>query len=114
MIAESAEGDVDAARRRLEILYNVPKLVVDSEAEALAAHLIVEGGFPEHAKADALHVALSSVHSVDYLLTWNCRHINNAVTKPLIRSICAISGYVCPEICTPQELLLEESDDVPG
>jgi hypothetical protein len=36
---------------------------------------------------------------------WNCRHIDNAETKPLIRSVCAIHGYTCPEICTPEELM---------
>ncbi len=48
---------------------------------------------------------------VDYLLTWNCRHINNAATKPIVRSICAVAGYTCPEICTPLELLSEEETD---
>ncbi|RKY28079.1 MAG: DNA-binding protein, partial [Planctomycetota bacterium] len=47
-------------------------------------------------------------------LTWNCRHINNADTKPIIRSICMTAGYTCPEICTPQELLLEDEDEISG
>ncbi len=45
------------------------------------------------------------MHTVDYLVTWNCRHIDNAETKPLIRSVCAAHGYTCPEICTPEELM---------
>ena len=53
-----------------------------------------------------------AVHGMDYLLTWNCRHIDNAVTKPIVRSLCAVGGYQCPEICTPLELLSEESSDV--
>ena len=67
-----------------------------------------------HAEADALHVATASVHSVDYLLTWNCRHIDNAATKPIVRSICAVAGYDCPEICTLLELLSEETENVQG
>jgi hypothetical protein len=47
---------------------------------------------------------------MDYLLTWNCRHIANAEKKPLIRTICQRSGFACPEICTPEELM-GESDD---
>ena len=54
---------------------------------------------------DSLHIALSAVHGVDYLLTWNYRHIDNAKKKPLIRQICQESKYVYPEICTPQELM---------
>jgi hypothetical protein len=43
----------------------------------------------------------------------NCRHIDNAALRPLLRSVCAAAGYRCPEICTPLELLAEEDDDVP-
>ena len=64
------------------------------------------------AEADALHVAVAAVHGIDFLLTWNCRHIDNAVTKPILRSICAVAGYICPEICTPLELLTEDLDNV--
>jgi hypothetical protein len=113
VVAEAREGDHAAAERRIDALRGIPELVVDAEVESLAAKLIADGGFPSAAEFDALHVALAAVHAVDFLLTWNCRHINNADTKPTIRSICALAGYVCPEICTPQELLPEESDYVP-
>jgi hypothetical protein len=114
VVAESAEGDAMAAERRLAILRDIPELPVDKEVEVLAAKLVDAGGFPATAAVDALHVAVAAVHSVDFLLTWNCRHINNADTKPLIRSICALAGHTCPEICTPQELLPEEDNDVSG
>jgi hypothetical protein len=113
VVAEAREGDPTAAERRIDALRGLPELVVDAEVESLAAKLIADGGFPAAAEFDALHVALAAVHAVDFLLTWNCRHINNADTKPTIRSICALAGYVCPEICTPQELLPEEIDNVP-
>ena len=114
VIAEASEGNPEAAQRRLDLLNELPKLVVDAAVERLAVQLIDDGGFPAAAKADALHVAAAAIHAMDYMLTWNCRHINNAVTKPIIRSICTASGYTCPEICTPQELLLEEDDNVSG
>ena len=57
------------------------------------------------ARDDATHVALAAVHRMDFLVTWNCRHIDNAEAKPLIRSVCAVHGYTCPEICTPEELM---------
>ncbi len=113
VVAEAREGDPAAAERRIDALRGIPELVVDAEVESLAAKLIADGGFPSAAEFDALHVALAAVHAVDFLLTWNCRHINNADTKPTIRSICVQAGYVCPEICTPQELLPEESGYVP-
>ena len=59
--------------------------------------------------ADAAHVALAAVHEMDFLLTWNCRHINNPQKKPQIRRLCEEKGVVCPEICTPFELMGEEA-----
>jgi hypothetical protein len=105
---------VEAAGRRLGALDSLPLLSVIDAAKELAGRLITDGGVPAHAEADALHIAVASVHGIDYLLTWNCRHIDNATTKPVTRSICAVAGYTCPEICTPLELLSEESDNVQG
>ncbi|MBP7051491.1 MAG: type II toxin-antitoxin system VapC family toxin [Phycisphaerae bacterium] len=112
VMEEASQGDPDASRRRLQVLENLDKLTVDDEAERFADRLMAGGGVPVGAEGDALHIAIAAVHEIDYLLTWNCRHINNAVTKPIIRSMCAVAGYSCPEICTPLELLSEESSDV--
>jgi hypothetical protein len=113
VIAEAGGGDEEAARRRLDRLNDISVLAIEDAAKRLAAQLIQDGGVPPEAQADALHIAIASVHGVDYLLTWNCRHIDNAATKPLIRAICATAGYQCPEICTPLELLSEDRDHVP-
>jgi predicted nucleic acid-binding protein len=112
VLAEALAGDADAAARRLAVLDVWPLLPVTDEAKELATRLMADGGIPLRAEADALHIAIASVHNMNYLLTWNCRHINNATTKPVTRSICAIVGYTCPEICTPLELLSEENNNV--
>lgn len=114
VLAEARAGDADAAGRRLAVLDALPLLSVSDEVKKLADRLIADGGIPPHAEADALHIAVATVHGMDYLLTWNCRHIDNATTKPVIRSICTVAGYTCPEICTPLELLSEEVEDVQG
>jgi hypothetical protein len=111
---EAAAGDSEAAVRRLASLEGIPELPIDEAVQGLAGRLISEGGIPSAAEADALHVAVAAVHSMDYLLTWNCRHIDSARKKPLLRSICAVAGYVCPEICTPMELLPESDENVFG
>jgi len=112
VLVEARAGDADTARRRLTALDALPLLAVTDDAKELADRLIADGGIPAHAEADALHIAVAIVQRMDYLLTWNCRHINNAATKPMIRSICAVAGYTCSEICTPLELLSEEVEDV--
>jgi len=76
----------------------------------LAAAFLAEGALPGSALDDAMHIALAAVHRMDYLLTWNCRHIDNAETKPVMRSVCATHGYICPEICTPEELMGGEDE----
>ncbi|HBA83283.1 MAG TPA: DNA-binding protein [Verrucomicrobia bacterium] len=72
----------------------------------------VRRGDPDAARrrVEAAHIALAAVHGMDYLLTWNCRHIDNAETKPVIRSVCARHGYACPEICTPEELMGDQDE----
>jgi hypothetical protein len=61
------------------------------------------------AATDALHIAVAAVNGVEYLLTWNCRHIANPALRPRIESVCRKMDYEPPVICTPQELL--EIDD---
>ena len=92
VIAEAGAGDDTAAQKRLDRLASIPEIAIDERIRQFAARLISYGGVPSEAEADALHIATASVHELDYLLTWNCRHINNAVAKPVIRSICAVVG----------------------
>lgn len=107
---EAMRGDPDAAERRIASLTGLPVLEVVEDAYELAAAFIAEGALPIAAEDDATHIALAAVHGMDYLLTWNCRHIDNAETKPVIRSVCFTHGYTCPEICTPEELMGEQDE----
>lgn len=111
VVAEAERGDPDAVERRLAQLQGIPELSVTEETIAFAEKLVVEGALPSNAADDAMHIAVAAVHCIDYLLTWNCRHIDNAEMKPLIRKVCADSGYMYPEICTPQELMGETDDE---
>ncbi|ESQ09876.1 MAG TPA: PIN domain-containing protein [Chromatiaceae bacterium] len=112
-LLEASAGNPEAAKRRLESLQDIPELEIDEEVQKLAEQLIAESGVPATAEADALHIAVAAIHRMDYLLTWNCRHIGNAAKKPIIRAICKNAGYPYPEICTPMELLPENESDVP-
>jgi hypothetical protein len=110
VIEEAARGNPDAASRRLKALSDFQLLAITEAVVALSKALLQEGALPIKALDDSLHIAIAAVHGVDYLLTWNCRHIDNAEMKPVVRKVCTAHGYVCPEICTPQELMgVEES-----
>lgn len=111
VIEEAGRGDKGAARRRLAKLAGVEVLPLNEQVLILSKALIGEGGLPEKAIDDALHIAIAAVHGVGYLLTWNCRHIANAETRPTIRSICLTHGFQCPEIATPTELMGVTEDD---
>ncbi|MFP4501356.1 MAG: type II toxin-antitoxin system VapC family toxin [Candidatus Hydrogenedentota bacterium] len=104
-IEEASQGDPEAARKRLVILEAIPVLPLTEMGRYLTRALLSEGALPEKALGDAVHIAIAATHEVNYLLTWNCRHIHNAEMKPLIRHVCMLSGLQCPEICTPQELM---------
>ena len=105
VLREAGAGDTDAARRRLEIVDGFPRLELKPEVLALAHRLVESGPIPANAAEDALHISLATVHGMDYLLTWNCRHIANATIRNSVTEIANNEGYQCPVICTPGELL---------
>ena len=107
VISEISNGDPEAVKRRIAVVENLPELALTDKAEALAAKLLLGAALPQKAKADALHIGIATVHGMDYLLTWNCTHIANAIMRPKIESICRAAGYEPPVICTPPELVEE-------
>lgn len=107
VLDEAAAGDSEAAGRRLEVLREMPLLNASTEVLALARRLLAERGMPAKARIDALHVATAAVHGMDYLLSWNCKHIANATLRTRIESICRTAGFEPPVICTPLELVEE-------
>lgn len=105
VVHECSAGDPDAARERLEAIAEIPELDVNEDAKVLAKELVIKVPLPEGAEIDALHVAIATVHGIDYLLTWNCKHIANAALRHQIEAVCRDHGFEPPTICTPQELL---------
>lgn len=105
VIQEASMGDPEAAIRRLEAIKDIPELDISNAAKSLAKALVVDGPLPEKAELDALHIATAAVNGMDYVLTWNCTHIANAVFRHHIEAICRSVGYEPPVICTPQELM---------
>lgn len=104
VVREASAGDARMAGLRLSALHDVPLLEITSDATELARTLIERGSLPSKAEADALHIALAAVHGVEFLLTWNCKHIANARMRPRIETLCRAAGYSPPILCTPEEL----------
>jgi predicted nucleic acid-binding protein len=108
---EAQAGDPDMAAKRLALLAGIDLLDTPDRARDLARHLLEAGLLPPDAGADALHVAVAAVNRVEYLATWNLRHLAGAVIRRRIENALRARGFEPPEICTPEELLTENQTD---
>lgn len=108
-VDEASAGEAAAAERRVAALRDLTLLDLTSDATLLAGELVRRGGLPAKAKIDALHIAMASVHGMDYLVSWNCTHIANATMRGRIEGICRGAGFEPPVICTPIELVKEQA-----
>lgn len=108
VLEEIRGGDPDASSQRLQSIDGIPMLLLNEAAVALAETLTRDTPLPRKATADALHIAIATVNGMEYLLTWNCKHLANAMLRGRVERACRIAGYEPPIICTPQELLESE------
>ena len=105
VLDEAAQGDYEIAIQRLNMLRDISLLALDESVQGLAGQLLARSNLPPKAAVDAIHIAAATVHGMDYLLTWNCRHIANAQIQGKLAEISLDFGYVLPVLCTPNELM---------
>jgi len=102
---EVSQGDPAIANQRLQLVQSLIPLELTEEAFELSEAFLRQSNLPPKASNDALHIALATVYGLDYLLTWNCKHMANAQIQRKLTQISSDLGYVLPVICTPYELL---------
>ena len=105
VIDEASVGDPTEVQKRLAIISGLPSLAITEDANALTQAIMAAGVLPPHLVRDAAHVAVAAVHTIDYLLTWNCKHLANAQIVRRIAVVCEKLGRKMPIICTPEELM---------
>jgi hypothetical protein len=110
VLDEAADGDAEVASVRLAALAGVPLLPVENAILSIADEILRKAILPRSASVDALHIAMVAHHQVDYLLTWNCSHIANAKILPMVFDVLDGRGLPRPIICTPEELLTDDTD----
>jgi len=111
VIDEVAAGDPSEVRKRLAVADSLDLLAVTEDAEQLTKSIVKSGILPSKAIRDAAHIAVATVHEVQYLLTWNCKHLANAQIAKRVSNLCRVAGYEMPTVCTPEELLEEPSNE---
>jgi predicted nucleic acid-binding protein len=107
VLAEVSRGNKELAAARVAVAGELALVAISDVATALANALVSGAGIPQPAYEDALHIAIAATGGLDYLLTWNCKHIANAVIIPYVNRVIRSFGYEPPLIYTPQQLLEE-------
>ena len=102
---EVSAGDPILAQQRQQVLQGIALLELREDALNLATALVSKGPLPSKAAEDALHLAVATVNGMDYLLTWNFKHLANATMRFQIERACRLNGYEPPIICAPLELM---------
>jgi hypothetical protein len=105
VLQEIGAGDANAVAKRQQAVTDCTLLDIAPEAVDLAEKLIEQNAIPRQAAEDALHIAIATVSGMDYLLTWNFKHIANAAIRANVESVCRLNGYEPPVICSPMELM---------
>lgn len=106
---EAGRGDETMAKKRLDLIEDIPFLDINEDVILLAEEITKAKILPTEAAADVSHIAVSSVHEVEFLLTLNCKHIANAFIFRRVEKICREFNYEPPIVCTPQEILGKEN-----
>lgn len=105
VLREASKGDPEAAARRIAQLSGIPLLPIDEAVQDLARSFVSRRIVPEKVVEDALHVAVAASQGMDFLLTWNCRHIANAEVIEKLEGACLELGLLLPTLCTPEQLM---------
>ncbi|HEV7505090.1 MAG TPA: type II toxin-antitoxin system VapC family toxin [Thermoanaerobaculia bacterium] len=108
VIREASSGNREAAALRIEALRDLPEIALTEEVDLFSEELMKKVPLPEKAAVDALHIAASVIGGMEYLLTWNFKHLANAVIRRKIDQVCRLRGFEPCIICTPEELLEKE------
>jgi predicted nucleic acid-binding protein len=107
VLAELAHPGFRRSKEALVLVRDVPLLPITDDVRGFAELLVREKAMPAPVAGDAIHVAVAVVHGMDYLLSWNVRHLANPNKLAHLRTLCLRSGLMPPQIVTP-DLLWED------
>ena len=109
VLNEISVGDSAQAADRQQAVEGLRIVIVENTDRVFAQHLVDQGALPEITFTDAVHIAVSAIHAIPYLATWNFAHLANPRTIPKIQQVCHDAGFSTPRIDTPETIMEELS-----
>jgi hypothetical protein len=106
---EISRGEHDMAMQRMELIKDIGILEITTAVKEMAALLISKNIIHENGLSDAIHISVATLHAMDFLVTWNCRHIANPHAQNRLRRVASDLGFMLPVICTPEEFFNDEN-----
>lgn len=110
VIIELSAPDFHGRDEALQKIAGIPRLAIGDEVRGLAGLLVQEKVMPAPVAGDAVHVAVATVHGMDYVLSWNVRHLANPNKIEHLQRICRRVGLMPPSIVTPDMLWGSEDE----
>ena len=105
VIQEVSRGDKEMVKRRLEAAQGMSVLALNGDIQRLAEEYVAAIKLPERATLDAFHLAIAAWYKVDYVLSWNCKHIASGRVQKLLQGVNGELNIHTPILCTPEELM---------
>lgn len=105
VLDEIEEGDKTLAQRRIHLLRPLMVFETTHTAFQLTQVLLDSGAVPQSSQTDAKHIAIAAVYNIEYLATWNYKHIANVHKRQHIEQVCRDNGFRPAIICTPAVLI---------
>jgi predicted nucleic acid-binding protein len=96
----------------LKLARSVPHtvLLLTEEVSQVAEQFVEEGFIPSKYQEDATHIAFALVHGLDYIISWNFKHIVRPKTRKAVKVIAAREGFKGIEIITPEEVIADDGE----
>jgi len=113
VLDEIEKGDSQAAEARLDIVREMSILAVNEKIKPLAQDLLRARAIPKKSEADAEHIAYSAIYDMNFLITWNQKHIATNANRRLVEAVLLDAGFRLPRLLTPEQhlFLMEVEND---
>ena len=107
VIEEVDKAPLDIRKEIQNVIKDISFIILDETEECigLVNEYLKKNIIPKKYRDDARHIAVSVINDMDFIITWNCRHMANIENKRMINGVNMILGYRQIDIVTPMEVV---------